>query len=163
MLELQHSSISEEERASREAFYRQERRMFWLVHIHSESSFLAHNFGMSMDFRTRRVELDGKTFAVMHWMGRSVQFIEKWKRARAHVFFDWGGHILYLAGETAAQRLGGPFQRGEFALCELFRAMTSSVLSTGPTDLRRQRPSSGASMACRVCRGVRHTGWRRRH
>lgn len=121
VLELQHSSISEEERASREAFYRQERRMFWLVHIHSESSFLAHNFGMSMDFRTRRAELDGKTFAVMHWIGRSVQFIEKWKRARAHVFFDWGGHILYLAGETAAQRLGGPFQRGEFALCELSR------------------------------------------
>lgn len=57
----------------------------------------------------------------MRWMGRSVQFIEKWKRANAHVFFDFGGHILYLASDTVAQRLGGPFQRGEFALCKLTR------------------------------------------
>jgi len=33
VLELQHSPISEEERISREQFYRQGRRMFWLVHL----------------------------------------------------------------------------------------------------------------------------------
>lgn len=121
VLELQHSPISEEERSSREAFYRQEHRMFWLVHIHSDHSFLGFNFGSSMDFGKRPIELDGKTFAVMRWMGRSLQFIEKWKRAKAHVFFDFGGHILYLASETTARRLGGPFQRGEFALCRLTR------------------------------------------
>ncbi|ESY15371.1 hypothetical protein [Mesorhizobium sp. LNJC394B00] len=121
VLELQHSSISEDERASREAFYKQGHRMFWLVHIHSDNSFLGFNFGISMDFTKRPVELNGKTFAVMRWMGRSVQFIEKWKRASAHVFFDFGGHILYLAGEAVSQRLGGPFQRGEFALCKLTR------------------------------------------
>jgi hypothetical protein len=32
VLELQHSSISEQERMEREAFYRQKHRMFWLVH-----------------------------------------------------------------------------------------------------------------------------------
>lgn len=119
VLELQHSSISDDERIKREAFYRRSHRMFWLVHIHSESSFLGYNFGLSMDFQSRRIQLDGKTFAVMHWMGRSKQFIEKWKRASAHVFFDFGGYILYLAGEGVAARLGGPFEPGEFALCRL--------------------------------------------
>ena len=103
------------------AFYKEGHPMFWLVHIHSDNSFLGFNFGISMDFTTRPVELDGKTFAVMRLMGRSVQFIEKRKRASAHVFFDFGGHILYFASERVAQRLGGPFQRGEFALCKLTR------------------------------------------
>lgn len=47
VLELQHSSISEDERNTREAFYRRGHRMFWLVHIHSESSFLGTYFSMS--------------------------------------------------------------------------------------------------------------------
>lgn len=29
--------------------------------------------------------------------------------------------ILYLAGERTARRPGGPFRRGEFALCRLKR------------------------------------------
>lgn len=95
--------------------------MFWLVHIHSDNSFLGFSFGSSMDFGKRAVEIDGKTFGVMRWMGRSVQFIEKWKRANAHVFVDFGGHILYLAGEAVAKRLGAPLERGEFALCRLTR------------------------------------------
>lgn len=119
VLELQHSSISEDERDAREAFYRQGQRMFWLVHIHSESSFLGSYFGMSLDFRSRAVEVDGKTFAIMRWMGPSKQFIEKWKRAAAHVFFHAGPYIFYLAGPSVSARIGGPFKRGEFALCEL--------------------------------------------
>ncbi len=119
VLELQHSSISEDERNAREAFYRRDHRMFWLVHVHSESSFLAHSFGMSLDFRSRVVNLDGKAFAVMRWMGQSKQFIEKWKRASAHVFFHAGPHIFYLAGPGVASRLGVPLQRGDFALCAL--------------------------------------------
>lgn len=121
VLELQHSSISEDERNAREVFYRRGHRMFWLVHIHSEQSFLTHHFGVSLDFRSRTVDLDGKQFGIMRWMGPNKQFIEKWKRATAHVFFDWNGHIFYLAGEGPARRLGGPFQRGEFALCSLTR------------------------------------------
>lgn len=119
VLELQHSSISEDERDAREAFYRHEHRMFWLVHIHSESSFLGHNFGISLDFKSRVINLDGKKFAVMHWMGSSKQFIEKWKRATAHVFFHAAPYIFYLASPSVTTRLGGPFQRGEFALCQL--------------------------------------------
>lgn len=119
VLELQHSSISEDERGAREAFYSREHRMFWLVHIHSESSFLGTFFGLSLDFKSRVIYLDGKKFAVMQWMGSNKQFIEKWKRATTHVFFHAGPHIFYLAGPGVAARLGGPFQRGEFALCEL--------------------------------------------
>ncbi|UJB15943.1 competence protein CoiA [Xanthomonas translucens] len=119
VLELQHSAISEEERLAREAFYKLEHRMFWLVHIHNEKSFLAYNFGMSLDFTSRVVDLDGKKFAIMHWMGTSKQFIEKWKRSSAHVFFNAGRYIFYLAGPKISERLGPPFQRGEFALCRL--------------------------------------------
>jgi hypothetical protein len=121
VLELQHSSISEDERNAREAFYRQGHRMFWLVHIHSESSFLGTYFSMSLDFGSRVVNLDGKEFAVMRWMGPNKQFIEKWKRASAHVFFNAGPYIFYLAGPGVASRLGGPFRRGEFALSQLTR------------------------------------------
>lgn len=65
VLELQHSSISEDERNAREAFYRRRHRMFWLVHVHSENSFLRTYFGMSLDFGLRVIVLNGKEFAVM--------------------------------------------------------------------------------------------------
>jgi hypothetical protein len=121
VLELQHSSISEDERNAREGFYRREHRMFWLVHIHSEGSFLGNYFSMSLDFESHVVNLDDKKFAIMCWMGPNKQFIEKWKRAAAHVFFSAGQYIFYLAGPSATSRLGGPFKRGEFALCALTR------------------------------------------
>lgn len=121
VLELQHSPISEDERNARETFYRREHRMFWLVHIHSESSFLGTYFSMSLDFGSRIINLDGKEFAIMSWMGPNKQFIEKWKRARAHVFFSAGPYIFYLAGSGVAARLGSPLLRGEFALCALTR------------------------------------------
>lgn len=123
VLELQHSSISEDERAAREAFYCQAHRMFWLVHVHNETSFAGYNFGFSLDFKSRSHVVDGHTFAIMRWMGRSKQFIEKWKRATAHVFFDWNGHVFFLASDVLARRMTGgrPLPRGEFALCAMTR------------------------------------------
>jgi len=121
VLELQHSPIGEDERNAREAFYRRAHRMFWLVHVHNENSFLEYNFCLSLDMKSRVVSLDGKNFSVMHWMGSNKQFIEKWKRATAHVFFSVGPHIFYLASPSVSARLGGPFERGEFALCYLTR------------------------------------------
>jgi competence CoiA-like predicted nuclease len=121
VLELQHSSISEDERDARETFYRRGHRMFWLIHLHDETSFLAANFRLSLDFESRTYSLDGHSYAVMRWVGRSQQFIEKWKRAKAYVFFDWGGRIFHLAGEGLSIRLGGPFKRGDFAICHLTR------------------------------------------
>ncbi|MDX0675679.1 hypothetical protein GOD41_08580 [Sinorhizobium medicae] len=121
VLELQHSPISEDERIARESFYRRGRRMFWLVHVHNENSFLATYFGMSLDFGSRVVNVDGKEFAIMRWMGPNKQFIEKWKRATAHVFFNIGPHIFFLAGPELSKRLGWTPQRGEFALCRLTR------------------------------------------
>jgi hypothetical protein len=55
----------------------------------------------------------------MRWTGSSKQFIEKWKRATAHVFFHSGGTVYYLAGPEAAARIGTPLARGEFALTSL--------------------------------------------
>lgn len=121
VLELQHSSISEEERNAREAFYQQGHRMFWLVHIHGGHSFLDFSFKMSLDLSKQPVMHDGKKFGIMHWMGSSKQFIEKWKKSNAHVFFDWAGHIFYLASEGVSRNMALPFKRGEFALCHLTR------------------------------------------
>ena len=122
VLELQHSSISEEELAAREAFYRRERRMFWLVHLHDEKTFTGSNFMLSLGLGARLHDVDGHTFAVRRWVGRT-QFIQKWKRATAYVFFDWEGHIFFLAGEAVSRRLGGgvPLDKGEFALCDMTR------------------------------------------
>lgn len=64
MLELQHSSIPEEERRAREALH----RMFWLVHIHNEVNFNGYSFGFSLDFSSRTYLFDGYTYAVMRWM-----------------------------------------------------------------------------------------------
>lgn len=118
VLELQHSPISEDERNAREAFYRRDHRMFWLVNLHDEKSFLGTYFRMSLDFSSRVSKLNGKDFAVMRWVGPNKQFIEKWKRAKAHVFFNFGPYIFYLAGSSTGG-LGAPLRRGEFALCQL--------------------------------------------
>lgn len=122
VLELQHSPISEEERISREKFYKQGRRMFWLVHIDATSaSSNGWNFHISLDFKSNLVEHDSHTYGIMQWYGRSKQFIEKWKRSNAHVFFDFKGHIFYLANARFAESLNGgiPLSKGEFALCAL--------------------------------------------
>jgi hypothetical protein len=119
VLELQHSSISEDERAAREAFYRQAHRMFWLVHIHGDNNFNNYSFSSSLDLKSRTYVIDGHTYAVIRWMGRSTQFIERCKRATGHVFFDFQGYIFYLASEAVSLRLGGPLKKGEFALCAL--------------------------------------------
>ncbi|HBO6004908.1 TPA: hypothetical protein VDU60_004014 [Pseudomonas aeruginosa] len=124
VLELQYSPISEDERTAREAFYRQKHRMFWLVHVHdSPSSFMGWNFAASLDWKSRPVDIDGRRFSVMRWFGRSSQFIEKWKRATAHVFFECQGRIFFLAGDALARRITGgfPLQKGQYALCHLTR------------------------------------------
>ena len=118
VLELQHSNISEEERISRESFYSQKNKMFWLVHIHNEKSF--HGFGFEQALiSSSKVEYSGRQFQISTWVSRSNQFIEKWKRSNVDVFFDFKGHIFYLANNNLSTKLGGPFRRGEFAVCEL--------------------------------------------
>ncbi|NIJ35313.1 hypothetical protein [Sphingomonas oligoaromativorans] len=123
VLELQHSSISEQERMEREAFYRQNHRMFWLVHLHDESSFTGTSFALSLGLGNRIGVVNGHTFQIVHFASRSSQFIEKWKRSAAHVFFDFGGHIFFLAGEAVARQVNGglPLKKGDFAYCQLTR------------------------------------------
>jgi hypothetical protein len=89
----------------------------------------AYSFGFSLDFSSRTFQLDGYTYGAMRWIGRSKQFIEKWKRVAAHVFFEFQGNVFYLASESVSCRLGGPYKKGEFALCHLTRD-DSFALST---------------------------------
>jgi hypothetical protein len=119
VLELQYSPISEEERTAREAFYRQGHRMYWLVHVHDgPSSFTGWNFKASLNWGARPIEIDGRRYAIMRWMGRSNQFIEKWKRAKGYVFFECETYIFFLAGDELTRRMNGglPLKRGEYAL-----------------------------------------------
>ncbi|MEQ1551701.1 hypothetical protein [Sphingorhabdus sp.] len=135
VLELQYSPISEEERVAREAFYRQGHRMYWLVHVHDgPSSFTGWNFKASMNWGARPVEIDGRRYAIMQWMGRSKQFIEKWKRATGYVFLECENHIFFLAGEGLARRMTGgiPLKKGEYALSQWNREdLIRSVQWTG--------------------------------
>ena len=116
VVELQHSSIAEHERDRRDAFYqRYGRKMFWLVHIHDASSFNSTSFALS--WRTDRLaEVAGQTFAIMRWHGRSKQFIEKWKRSAAHVFFCRGDQVFYLATRAGTPQLHSALRSGEFAV-----------------------------------------------
>lgn len=121
VLELQHSSISEQERLEREAFYTQNHRMFWLVHLHDEQSSTGTSFSLSLGVGSRSGVVDGHTFNIAHFASRSSQFIEKWKRSKAHVFFDYRGYIFYLANGTVSMKANGglPLDKGDFATCEL--------------------------------------------
>lgn len=117
-IELQHSQISEKERDAREVFYSARGRMFWLVHIHDETNFNATSFRCS--FSMKLPFQHGKsTFYSMSWYGRSKQFIEKWKRSRAHVFFNIDGRVFYLATMLACPSVVKGQRQGEFALCEV--------------------------------------------
>ena len=98
--------------------------MFWLVHIDASStSSNGWNFHISLDFKSRNVKHDDHSFAIMQWFGRSTQFIEKWKRSNAYVFFDFKGHIFFLANKRLSEKLnnGIPLLKGEYALCLLTR------------------------------------------
>jgi competence CoiA-like predicted nuclease len=121
VLELQHSNISEIERISRESFYGKKHRMFWLIHIHSQKSFNEFSFESALSLSSE-VEYADRNFMIGTWAGRSYQFIEKWKRSSVHVFFDWKGYIFYLANNQISKNIGGPFKRGQFAVCALTRS-----------------------------------------
>lgn len=119
VLELQHSSIAEEERLAREAFYGRDHTMYWLLHIYDDAkNFRAWSLSISLDFNNP-VDFGGHRFGRMKWFGRSKQFIERWKRSGAHVFLHAGERIFYLATMAACAPLVTAQKRGEFALCEL--------------------------------------------
>ncbi|MBA8841337.1 competence protein CoiA family protein [Ochrobactrum sp. RH2CCR150] len=116
IVELQHSSISEEERGARETFYGRKHRMFWLLDLADESSFREINFGMSLDFKSRPVECSGRQFHIMRWVGRSSQWIEKWKRSGEHVFLSYRNTVMYLATSRSCSSIMPMMKKGEFAV-----------------------------------------------
>lgn len=118
VLELQHSSISEEERISREAFYSQKNRMFWLINM-ARNRALSFNFGISLNFeRKATLTIGGKDFYPMVWMGRG-SILEKWKGSTAHVFLNYGPNIYYLATKAACKDLVEGQKKGEFSIAKL--------------------------------------------
>lgn len=117
VLELQHSSISEEERKAREDFYKKDDRlMFWLLHIFNDrSSSRRFSFEMSLAYN-KCFEFRNRTFGHMEWMGRSSQFIDRWKQSNAHVFLSCGGWVFYLASRAACADIVSSQGKGNFAL-----------------------------------------------
>jgi hypothetical protein len=121
-IELQHSPISEDERDEREAFYTRYGRMFWLLHLHDEQqSMRGVRFRLSVDLRKEADVIGGRQFWKAHWAGPS-QFIERWKRSKVHVFFDFAGHLFYLATNKACRDLLRTLKKGEFAFATLTQA-----------------------------------------
>jgi hypothetical protein len=129
VVELQHSHISDEERARREGFYRRHHRMFWLLHLHNEQAFHLASFGASSI--TGRESHKGKVFTVMQWGGTS-QFIEKWKHSNAHVFLDLDQEFLcYLATNAACRALVAKLKKGQFAVNMLMRSEFIDTVNKG--------------------------------
>jgi hypothetical protein len=129
ILELQHSSISEEERRAREAFYSNGRRMFWLLDMHDDKSFREFSFGMSLNY-SRPTKVGSTEFFIMRWAGRGSQFIEKWKRSNVHVFLHWRRNVYYLATQCACRDLCQSLRKNEFALSILSEAEFFSAVKT---------------------------------
>ncbi|RJG40824.1 hypothetical protein [Mesorhizobium sp. DCY119] len=119
VVELQHSSIGDDERAARERFYSTDHRMFWLLDVEDKNSFRGISFGMSMDFQSRPVTVGSTQFHIMRWHGRSSQFIEKWKRSSVHVFLHYRRTIYYLATWVSCADLVRSLKKGEYALVAL--------------------------------------------
>lgn len=118
-LELQHSHISEEERNQRDSFYARYGRMFWLLHLHDEKCFNKTYFRLSLGLSRSKEKIGNKNFFIASWVGRSKQFVEKWKRSKSHVFMDYDGTIFYFATVKSCKSLVAKMGRGEFAVCEL--------------------------------------------
>lgn len=116
VLELQHSSISDEERAARELFYARGRRMFWLLDMHDEKSFRAYNFGFCFRTNPPSAMVGTTKFDILQWSGRGSQFIEKWKRSSVHVFLHFNRTIYYLATPLACGDLVRSLAPKQFAL-----------------------------------------------
>lgn len=118
LLELQHSSISDEERIAREQFYGSQARMLWLLHVANDNNLRGSHFALTLS-SSKPIEHKGKTFYRMTWFAPGRQFIDKWKRSSAHVFLDHHGHLYYLATPFACADLVRSFGKGEFALCPI--------------------------------------------
>jgi hypothetical protein len=154
IVELQHSPISEKERDIRERFYSARGRMYWLVHLHDETSFNATSFRLSFHTDAPIIYKD-RTFYMVRWYGRSKQFIEKWKRSRAHVFFDINGTIFYLATALSC-RARAVTKKRRIRSCPRNEGRLREVNgSVSPTP---SRPSFSSSIDSPSCEMIWFTG-----
>lgn len=119
VLELQHSSISEEERKSRESFYLQSNQLYWLINIHDQHSFNTFNFGMALDCSDHLCNYGGYEFRTARWFGRSSRFIDVWKSSNANVFFDFKGRIYYIANQVLTSKFKVYPRKGTFVYCKV--------------------------------------------
>lgn len=144
VLELQNSSISEEERIARETFYSKDNRMFWLLNMNRDSA-LSFNFSQCLNFdETKKVEVGGHSFYKMEWFMRGTM-LDKWKQSRAHVFLSYKQYVFYLATLAACGPLVASQGKGDFALARLtVREFLKAVAGDEPSALNIP-PSEKAS------------------
>jgi len=103
---------------ARETFYSRAHRMFWLVHLHDESAF--HGYSFRLGGSDQQIDHMGRRYHVRLWASRSSQFIEKWKRSNANVFFDIDGHVFYLANASLSMQIyGKALPKGRFIVSHL--------------------------------------------
>jgi competence CoiA-like predicted nuclease len=140
VLELQHSSISEEERSAREAFYSRGQRMFWLLDMHRTRS-LAFSFGQCLSFdEAKKESIGGRDFYHMEWIMRGTM-LDKWKQSQAHVFLNYEGNIFYLATNAACRALVSRQTKGQFSLAALtIRQFLTAVAGGDQSALQIPHP-----------------------
>lgn len=144
VLELQHSSISEEDRSARELFYSKGHRMFWLLDMHRTSS-LAFSFGQCLTFNEdMRETIGGHDFYHMEWFMRGTM-LDKWKQSRAHVFLHHGSRVYYLATNAACRPLVSRQVKGQFSLAPLtIRQFLTAVVGNDLSALVLPSPEVSA-------------------
>ncbi|WP_119156165.1 hypothetical protein [Caldimonas tepidiphila] len=117
VVELQHAPLPEAEIWRREDFYLRQGRLYWLLHVHDEGQgALRTCMQVSIAAGGRSARSQGADFTVLRLPGRSVQFIEQWKRSSAYVLLDIGGQLHHFATRRRSEDLLRELQRGEFAL-----------------------------------------------
>ncbi|MGN6178809.1 MAG: competence protein CoiA [Mucilaginibacter sp.] len=90
IIEFQHSSITEQERFSRETFYLSfAKHMVWVLNMTDDTLRFHFNIGFS---RGQRVTLEKDT--TINHFGRS-KIYQKWAGSKAFVLLDFGGHTLW--------------------------------------------------------------------
>lgn len=118
-VELQHSAISEPEARAREAFYGERGPMLWVVHLHDENAFHATTFRLALEARRNPIHHGGKMFLVCTWYSSSKAFLKKWVASNAHVVFDFGGQLFYLATDSKRTPFVAGLKKGEFAVMHM--------------------------------------------
>lgn len=116
IVEFRHGPLTGLETLQREVFFKNRGRLYWVLHVHDEPHLLLTCLQLSLRTGGRTALSQGKEFTVLRLPGRSVQFIEQWKRSGAYVVLDVMGQLYHFATAKRSGDLVQTLERGEFAL-----------------------------------------------